>query len=101
MAAFAPGTLRSPGYGLRYAKPTDKANMPDPHKMTDRPTNFASIAAIASALAASSCCLPLFPFVAAAGLAGVSAVLPGVRPCLVGASVEYVCFGFCIVRRAH
>ena len=55
----------------------------------------ASIAAIGSVLAASSCCLPILPFVAAAaGLAGSSAFLAAARPYLLGASVLFIAFGF-------
>jgi len=67
---------------------------------TDRRTNLASVGAVASALAASSCCLPLFPFVAAAGIAGSSALLATLRPYLLGASVLLIGYGFYQSRRA-
>jgi hypothetical protein len=66
---------------------------------TDRRTNLASVGAVASALAASSCCLPLFPFLAAAGLAGGSALLATLQPYLLGASV-LLGYGFYQARRA-
>jgi len=53
-----------------------------------------SLAAIGSVLAASSCCLPLFPFMMAAGLAGTSAFLSQVRPYLLGGSILFIAFGF-------
>jgi len=53
-----------------------------------------------SVLAASSCCLPLFPFVAAAGLASGSALLATLRPFLLGASVLLIGYGFYQARRA-
>jgi len=67
---------------------------------TNRRTNLASVGAVASALAASSCCLPLLPFVAAAGLAGGSALLATLRPYLLGASVLLIGYGFYQARRA-
>ncbi len=40
----------------------------------------ASLAALGSVIAASSCCLPLLPFVFAAGAAGTSAFVAQLRP---------------------
>jgi hypothetical protein len=60
----------------------------------------ASAAAIASAVAASSCCLPLLPFVAAAGLAGSSAWFAAIRPYLLVVSVLFVGFAFFQSHRA-
>ncbi len=57
-------------------------------------TALTSVAAIASVIAASSCCLPILPFVFAAGLAGSSTVLTALRPYLLGASVLFVAYGF-------
>ena len=74
--------------------------MSDSGARTNRRTNLASVGAVASALAASSCCLPLFPFVAAAGLAGGSALLATLRPYLLGASVLLIGYGFYQARRA-
>ena len=54
----------------------------------------ASLAAIGSVLAASSCCLPLFPFMMAAGLAGTSAFLSEVRPYLLVGSILFIASGF-------
>jgi len=59
-----------------------------------------SMAAIASVVAASSCCLPILPFVAAAGLAGGSAFLWVLRPYLLGASILLVALGFYQAARA-
>ena len=55
---------------------------------------IASIAAVGSVLAASSCCLPVLPFMMAAGLAGGSAFLSMARPYLLAASVLSIAFGF-------
>jgi hypothetical protein len=63
-------------------------------------TAVASIAAIGSVLAASSCCLPLLPFLFAAGAAGSSAFLDTVRPYLLALSVALVAYGFYQARRA-
>ena len=53
-----------------------------------------SRAAIGSVLAASSCCLPLFPFMMAAGLAGTSTFLSQARPYLLVGSILFIAFGF-------
>jgi len=60
----------------------------------------ASLAAAGSVLAASSCCLPLLPFLTAAGLAGGSAFLSAARPYLLGLSVALIAYGFYQARRA-
>lgn len=57
-------------------------------------TVLASIAAIGSVLLASSCCLPILPFVFAASLAGSSTLLAVLRPYLLGASILFVAYGF-------
>jgi cytochrome bd-type quinol oxidase subunit 2 len=59
-----------------------------------RRTTLASLAAIGSVLAASSCCLPLFPFIMASGLAGGSAFFSVARPYLLAASVLFIGYGF-------
>ena len=64
-------------------------------------TVAASLAAIGSVLAASSCCLPLFPFIMAAGLAGTSAFLTEVRPYLLIGSILFIDFGVYQARRAR
>ena len=63
-------------------------------------TIAASIAAVGSVLAASSCCLPIIPFAVAAGLGGTSAFFSAARPYLLGASVFFIAFGFYQARRA-
>ena len=60
----------------------------------------ASIAAVCSVIAASSCCLPLFPFLFAAGAASTSAFVAQLRPYLLVLSVLLVAFGFYKSRRA-
>ena len=57
-------------------------------------TSVASVAAIGSVLAASSCCLPLLPFLFAAGVAGSSTVLTVLRPYLLALSLLLVAYGF-------
>src|SRR5262249_57979225 len=64
-------------------------------------TVAASLAAVGSVLAASSCCLPLFPFMMAAGLAGTSAFLTEIRPYLLVGSILFVAFGFYQARRVR
>src|SRR3989441_7290326 len=57
-------------------------------------TIVASLAALVSVALASSCCLPLLPFLFAAGTAGSSAFFVKVRPFLLAASVLLIAFGF-------
>ena len=57
-------------------------------------TIVASLAALASVVLASSCCLPLLPFLFAAGAAGSSAFFVKLRPLLLAASVLLIAFGF-------
>src|SRR5438552_6338950 len=57
-------------------------------------TTLASLAAIGSVLAASSCCLPIMPFMMAAGLAGGSTFLSAARPYLLAASILFIAYGF-------
>jgi hypothetical protein len=57
-------------------------------------TIIASLAALGSVVLASSCCLPLLPFLFAAGAAGTSAFFLKVRPFLLAASVLLIAFGF-------
>src|SRR6476620_1280229 len=57
-------------------------------------TALASIGAIGSVLAASSCCLPILPLFVAAGLAGSSAVRASARPYLLGSSILFIGYGF-------
>src|SRR5438045_8306598 len=57
-------------------------------------TVIASLAALGSVILASSCCLPLLPFLFAAGTAGTSAFFVKLRPFLLAASVLLIAFGF-------
>src|SRR5213596_372195 len=57
-------------------------------------TIVASLAALGSVILASSCCLPLLPFLFAAGAAGSSAFFVKLRPFLLAASVLLIAFGF-------
>src|SRR5436309_11616957 len=58
-------------------------------------TVIASLAALGSVVLTSSCCLPLLPFLFAAGAAGTSAFFVKVRPFLLAAaSVLLIAFGF-------
>src|SRR5260370_39466527 len=69
------------------------ANAPRSASSSGASTAAVSFAAIGSVLAASSCCLPLFPFMMAAGLAGTAAFLSQVRPYLFGRLDPVYCFG--------
>jgi hypothetical protein len=55
---------------------------------------LASFAALGSVVLASSCCLPMFPFIFAAGAAGSSAFFVRIRPFLLAASVLSIAFAF-------
>ena len=76
-------------------------NSPQQDKSRDRRTILTSVGALSSAVAASSCCLPLLPFLAAAGIAGSSALLATLRPYLLASSVLLIGFGFYQARRAR
>lgn len=62
---------------------------------------YTSLAAIGGIMAASTCCLPVLPFVAAAGLAGGSELLRSARPYLLALSVAFIAFGFRQSMRAN
>jgi len=64
------------------------------NKPGSKSTVVASLAALGSVIAASSCCLPLLPFLFAAGAAGTSAFLVQLRPYLLVLSVLLIAFGF-------
>jgi hypothetical protein len=65
---------------------------------------IAAISAVGSVLAALTCCLPVLPFVLAAGTASSAAFLSryvsALRPYLLGSSVLLIAFGFYQSRRA-
>ena len=75
-----------------------QVNAPDsasrPSQDNGTRTTFVSLAAIGSVLAASSCCLPILPFMVAAGLAGTSTFLSAARPYLLVAAVLFIAYGF-------
>ena len=70
------------GEGIQQGKPGSKG------------TVVASLGALASVIAASSCCLPLVPFLFAAGAAGMSAFVGRLRPYLLVLSVLLIAFAF-------
>lgn len=72
-----------------------------PEKSSSRGTLASSGAAVASALAALSCCLPLGPFLLAAGSAGASGVFLSLQPYLIGFSVLMLITGFVQTFRAR
>jgi hypothetical protein len=57
-------------------------------------TVLASLAALGSVIVASSCCLPILPFLFAAGAAGTSPFVAKLRPYLLVASVLFIEFAF-------
>src|SRR6266849_397810 len=63
-------------------------------KSGSRSTVVASLTALGSVIAASTCCLPLLPFLFAAGTAGTSAFVAQLRPYLLVLSVLLIAFGF-------
>jgi hypothetical protein len=66
-----------------------------------RGTILASLAALGSVIGAMSCCLPVLPFVLAAGSAAGSAFLWRIRPYLLIASVAFIAWGFYQAWRAR
>ncbi len=64
------------------------------NKSGSKSTAAASLAALGSVIVASSCCLPLVPFLVAGGAAGASAFFAPFRPYLMGVSVLLIAFGF-------
>ena len=67
-------------------------------------TFAAAIAAVGSVLAATTCCLPVIPFLVATGTAStamfLSSFIGALRPYLLGASVLFIALGFYQSRRA-
>ncbi len=67
-------------------------------------TFIAAISAVGSVLAALTCCLPVLPFVLAAGTASSAAFLSpyisALRPYLLAVSVLFIALGFYQSRRA-
>jgi nitric oxide reductase large subunit len=63
-------------------------------KSASRSTVVVSLAAVGSVIAASSCCLPVLPFLFAAGAAGTSAFVGQLRPYLLVLPVLLIAFGF-------
>ena len=65
---------------------------------------IAAISAVGIVLAASTCCLPVLPFVLAAGTASsagfLSRYIGALRPYLLGVSVLFIALGFYQSRRA-
>ena len=70
------------------------AKVQERDKTGSKTTIVASLAALGSVIAASSCCLPVLPFVLAAGAAGTSSFLIRFRPYLLALSVLLIAFGF-------
>ncbi len=64
----------------------------------------AALSAVGSVLAAATCCLPVLPFVLAAGTASsaafLSSYISALRPYLLGVSALFIAFGFYQSRRA-
>ena len=73
-------------------------------KSPSRGALAAALSAIGSVLAAATCCLPVLPFVLAAGTAGTATFLSSfigvLRPYLLGVSVLFIALGFYQSRRA-
>ncbi len=78
-----------------------RTNAPAEDPRPSRGTVFASLAALGSAILATSCCLPLLPFLFAAGTAGTSAFFVRIRPFLVASSLAFVALGFYQAWRAR
>ena len=74
-------------------------------KSPSKGTLAAALSAVGSVLAAATCCLPVLPFVLAAGTAGtatfLSSFIGALRPYLLGVSVLFIALGFYQSRRAN
>ncbi len=66
----------------------------EPRRAAASNTLYASCAALVSLLAASTCCLPMLPFMVAAGMAGGSAFLTTLRPYLLAGAILCIACGF-------
>lgn len=89
----------SKGDGMMPAPNSVRPSQPQEGSSEGTGVVFASLAAVGSVLAASSCCLPILPFVAAAGVAGGTAFLSNARPYLLILSIVLVAGGFFQVSR--
>ena len=73
-------------------------------KPTSKGTFVSALSALGSVLAAATCCLPVLPFVLAAGTASsatfLSTYITALRPYLLGVSVLFIALGFYQSRRA-
>ncbi|HYL09841.1 MAG TPA: hypothetical protein VEU31_03805 [Candidatus Acidoferrales bacterium] len=73
-------------------------------KRPSRGAVAAALSAVGSVVAATTCCLPVLPFVLAAGTASsaafLSSYISALRPYLLGASVLLIALGFYQSRRA-
>jgi hypothetical protein len=72
-----------------------------PNEPSSRGTLASSAAAVASALAALSCCLPLGPFLFAAGSAGASGIFVSLQPYLIAFAVLMLAVGVVQAFRAR
>lgn len=70
-------------------------------RLKDSTPIASSLAAIASVIAATTCCLPVGVLWLAAASAGVGTLLDRYRPWLVGLSIALILFGFWQSRRAQ
>jgi hypothetical protein len=81
---------------------TDSINTPG--KSPSKGALAAALSAVGSVLAAATCCLPVLPFVLAAGTASsavfLSSFISAFRPYLLGVSVLLIALGFYQSRRA-
>ena len=84
--------------------PMNAETMNTAGKSSSKRALAAALSAIGSALAAMTCCLPVLPFVLAAGTAGtarfLSSYIGALRPYLLGLSVAFIALGFYQSRRA-
>jgi hypothetical protein len=75
-----------------------------PGKSPSKGALAAALSAVGSVLAAATCCLPVLPFVLAAGTASsavfLSSFISAFRPYLLGVSVLLIALGFYQSRRA-
>ncbi|MCI0627517.1 MAG: hypothetical protein L0387_38700 [Acidobacteria bacterium] len=74
---------------------------PDENRLRSRHALVASLAAVGSIVIGSSCCLPLLPFLFAAGAASSATLFATVRPVLLVVASLSLGYGFYQARRAR
>jgi hypothetical protein len=93
--------VEAPKWGNEH--PMDTQTIRTAGKLSSKGAFAAALSAVGSVLAALTCCLPVLPFVLAAGTAGsavfLSSYISALRPYLLTVSVLFIALGFYQSRR--